>query len=456
MPISLTCSACGKRLKAPDQLAGKTLPCPACREKVCIPATEEEAAISSLLKDDPPAAPPVDSEEDRADETPPSAKPQAARPHVAIRPTATLPPLTGNELPLWQRHLHWILVLTLIPLAYSLLTHKSDKGDEESRLERTFKNASPETRERLARVFKNLGEGKGSIDDLFDALPDHKFAGALLPRNTWMHWGFALISVTLFMGFALMLAWNNAAQPPHLLGIGVFTATVGLLFLLLVQWLAAASQGVWLTGGNIFVLIFYIVKLIGFSYQAALDSENGFFLSFVGFTLGVGFCEEVCKALPLLWYYRNRNGQSWRGAFLWGLASGAGFGVAEGLMYSSRHYNGVSGGEMYLVRFISCVALHALWTGSVGITLNQKQELIQQELAWYEYIPPLFLIVGIPMVLHGLYDTLLKKEMTAAALGVAVLSFLFLAFQTSRLHGDDDEEAQEAMLREYKRRKALG
>jgi hypothetical protein len=29
------------------------------------------------------------------------------------------------------------------------------------------------------------------------------------------------------------------------------------------------------------------------------------------------------------------------------------------------------------------------------------------------------------MVLHGLYDTLLKKELNGAALGVAIVSFLF-------------------------------
>lgn len=75
-------------------------------------------------------------------------------------------------------------------------------------------------------------------------------------------------------------------------------------------------------------------------------------------------------------------------------------------------------------------------------------------MSWYDYIPHLVVIVGVPMVLHGLYDTLLKKEMQAGALAVAVCSFLFLAFQISRLHGADDEEAKAAMLREYKRRRA--
>src|SRR5262249_20877134 len=156
--------------------------------------------------------------------------------------------------------------------------------------------------------------------------------------------------------------------------------------------------------------------------------ENGFFLSFIGYTCGVGLCEEVVKALPLFWIYRRGTEQTWRGAFLWGLASGAGFGIAEAIMYSGRYYNGIHGPEIYLVRFISCVALHALWTGSVGITLNQRQHLIQEDISWYEYIPRVVLIVGVPVILHGLYDTFLKKDINAGALAVAIGSFLWLAF----------------------------
>jgi hypothetical protein len=44
--------------------------------------------------------------------------------------------------------------------------------------------------------------------------------------------------------------------------------------------------------------------------------------------------------------------------------------------------------------------------------------------------------------------------MNAGALGIALLSFVFLAFQIYRLHGADDEEARKQLLREYKRRRA--
>jgi len=268
-----------------------------------------------------------------------------------------------------------------------------------------------------------------------------------------MHWLFGLGAAALFFTFIVLLGHGTANQL-QLLSAGLFTATIGIMFLLAVQWLASWSQGVWFHGRSILVILFYIVKLIGFSYQAAADPENGFLLSFVGYTLGVGFCEEVCKALPLLWTYRRPSKQGWRSAFLLGLASGAGFGIAEGIMYAGRFYNGIGGSGIYLVRFLSCVALHALWTGSVGITLNQNQSMIQRDMPWYEFIAPVFYIVAIPMILHGLYDTLLKKEMNALALVIAVLSFLFLAFQISRLRSEDDEEADRALLREYKRRRA--
>jgi RsiW-degrading membrane proteinase PrsW (M82 family) len=456
VPIAITCAGCGKRLKARDELAGKILPCPNCGHRVQVPETDEDIA-SYLLQDeatavpDPPAAAAARvTADDEPAPRPRSATPPSAKPH---KPAAvSLPQITSNEPPMWLRHLHWLLVLALLPLALSLLG-ADDQGDLEKRFEDTFKDSPIDVQLRLVQMEEKLEKGEATKADLFSLMPGHKLKGAFLPHGSFAHWGFAAGSAVLFMTFLLLLSAQKTAQPLNLLGIGLFTATIGILLLLVLQVAANWSQGVWLRGGNIVVVILYIVKFIGYSYQAALDPDNGFFLSFMGYTLGVGFCEEVCKALPLLWIYRRTPLQSWRSAFLWGLASGAAFGISEGIMYAGNYYNGVSGPSIYVVRFISCVALHALWAGSVAVTIHQKQEMIQGEISWYEYIPRLYFIVGVPMVLHGLYDTLLKKELNAAALAVAVLSFLYLAFQISRLHGEDDKEAKEEMLREYKRRR---
>jgi RsiW-degrading membrane proteinase PrsW (M82 family) len=335
----------------------------------------------------------------------------------------------------------------LIPLAVSLLQKREDE-DFLQRLIDSIEQAPADSQARVGQAIK-----EGSLEDVFRALPDHKLRGAFLPRDTWRHWLFTFGAAVLFFTFLLLLSIEGSAAPQHILAVGLFTATVGVLFLLAVQAVAEWTQGVIIIPRGIVGILFWIVKLIGFSYRAAADPENGFFLSFLGYTLGVGLCEEICKALPVIFKYRHPNEQSWRGAYLWGLASGAGFGLAEGVIYAGDFYNGISGPGIYFVRNISCVALHALWTGSAAITIHQKQRWFQQEMAWHDWLFRIVAVVAVPMVLHGLYDTLLKKEMNALALAVAVFSFLFLAFQISRLRGVDDQAAHEDMLHEYQRRR---
>jgi RsiW-degrading membrane proteinase PrsW (M82 family) len=131
-----------------------------------------------------------------------------------------------------------------------------------------------------------------------------------------------------------------------------------------------------------------------------------------------------------------------------------GFGVAEGVIYSVNYYHGIVGPGTYVVRFVSCVALHALWTGSVAIAVQQRQGLLQSAERWHDLVAPTLVYVWVPMVLHGLYDTLLKKDMNAVALLVALASFGYLAFQVSRLHGADERAAAADFLKEYKRRRA--
>jgi RsiW-degrading membrane proteinase PrsW (M82 family) len=164
----------------------------------------------------------------------------------------------------------------------------------------------------------------------------------------------------------------------------------------------------------------------------------------------VGLCEEVCKALPLLFYYRIGNQQSWRGAFLWGLASGTGFGVSEAIMYSQDFYNGIAGPSIYVVRFVSCIALHAIWAGSIGISINQRQDLLQEDWdEWWWYVLAVLRLIAVPMVLHGLYDTLLKKEYELLALLTAAASFGYLAWQISHLRHSDDEDERAAYVANY-------
>jgi RsiW-degrading membrane proteinase PrsW (M82 family) len=313
--------------------------------------------------------------------------------------------------------------LAFIPLGFQLL-QKTDE-DLGERLNRTLEHAPQEV---VARVSQIVDSEKSSLDDLLTALPDHRLIDAHLPRDTWLHWVYAMLATGLFFSILLALFPQHEVKPLKLLLVGLFTGTIGIIFLLVVQWLAQATSGVWIRGRGWITLLFYIVKFIGFSYQAALDPENGFWVSFFGFTCGVGLCEELCKALPLFPHHRDGEELNWRGYCLIGLASGIGFGISEGVMYSGNHYNGVSPGSIYVVRFISCVALHAVWTASLAVALS-KTDQWSSETDSGAYALCFFKVATIPMVLHGLYDTLLKREMSTYALLVALASFAWLVFQ---------------------------
>jgi RsiW-degrading membrane proteinase PrsW (M82 family) len=494
MPIPVLCGGCGKRFKAPDRGAGKKVPCPACQTVISIPAAAvvEEEEDEYRLADEPLAAParaaPSSSAIAAGREkigTASSGAPlhvQGGGPAAAAalsHPTGLLAatkgwvPPTRSSTPAWLRHLHWCLALAMIPLAVSIFVPSKPIGERIAQADGLPHDdrAAPPAGEGEPGAAAQPAPGGGepaaseavpldealqpmSVDDLFAALPGHKLPGALLARGSHLHWVLALVAAAGYMTFLMMLASDKSAQPLHLLGLGLFTATGGIILLFVVQGLSSIGA---VRVGGIIGLILLVLLMIGLSYSAALSPETGIVTSFLGFTFGVGLCEEVCKALPLLIYYRIGNQQTWRGAFLWGLASGTGFGVSEGVMYAQDFYNGISGPGIYIVRFVSCVALHAIWSGSVGISINQRQYLLQEEHddeEWWMYGLAVLRLIAIPMVLHGLYDTLLKKDMEFFALVAAAASFGYLAWQISQLRTSDDEDERAAYVAKYIRGKA--
>lgn len=286
---------------------------------------------------------------------------------------------------------------------------------------------------------EKIESSKAEGAEVFALLPEGKLAGAHLSRQSWMHWLYALAAAALFYGLIMALFEREETNSIHVIVVGATTATVGIFMLLAFQWFAELTQNVWMHGRSIVVLLFYLVKLIGFSYRAALDPSNGFLSSFFGFTLGVGLCEEFTKAAPVYFKLHDESSDrmSWRAACIWGLASGAGFGIAEGILYASDYYNGVATFGIYPVRFVSCVGLHAIWTAAVALMIWHNQELLSGELDWGDWLLAMLKVQGIPMLLHGLYDTLLKREMNAAALVTALASFAWLAFLISRSYASD-------------------
>jgi RsiW-degrading membrane proteinase PrsW (M82 family) len=357
--------------------------------------------------------------------------------------------------------LHWAFALALLPLCFSIVMPGETEEEFAQRLRESFEAVQPQgdpAGDASQTDESNPDESDGMTrDDLLNALPGHKLKGALLAYDSKMHWLFALLSVGFFLTFVALLASDGSANVLHLVGLGLFTATFGVAVLLVIQGLASFSAGgIRIRGGGVIALIYLVLMAIGWMYYLALSSDVGFVGSAIGFTFGVGLCEEVCKALPILAYYRmGDNKQSWRGAFLWGLASGVGFGVSEGMMYSADHYNGISGSGIYFVRFLSCVALHAVWAGSVGISINQRQHLIDEGDSddLLHMALGVLRMIAIPMVLHGLYDAFLKQQIPLLALLTAAASFGYLAWQVSNLRGEDDQDERAAYVASYIRAK---
>ena len=76
---------------------------------------------------------------------------------------------------------------------------------------------------------------------------------------------------------------------------------------------------------------------------------------------------------------------------------------------------------------ISSIGLHAMWAAAVGIMIARCRDDMQKDWEWSDLAIVVLKVQAVPMVLHGLYDVMLKKEMTGWAIGVAVLSFAWLS-----------------------------
>lgn len=487
MPIEIICARCGRAIKAAEKFAGKKVACPGCKAPVAIPLADElgefdfgsSAGAMPELADlqlseptapeqpKPPVPPPAAREvvapgaafagfSFAAGVTPAASTTAKTQKSAAKAPPPKLPKTTagGTTKSAWQLSL--LFGLALIPLALSLLL---DEDDTEERWQATEERPATEDQAALEAYETGLDELETDEDPMslseatdkaLALLPENRIDGAHLARDSWMHWLYALASIVLFL---LMLRYffdRGDAEWPHIVLVGVCVATFGVFFLLVVQFIAAVTQGWLVVSRNIFIMIiFYVFYFIGFSYNAALDPANGFWLSFFGFTFGVGLLEEFSKAMPLFFRIRAGETPNWRGCCMWGLAGGVGFGVAEGIIYSADFYNGVATFGIYPVRFVSCVALHALWGGAVGIAAYKHQHLLQREGDWGDLVAAFLRIMAVPMILHGLYDTLLKKEMNVLALLVAVASFawlLFVMWQADRVEQDAAADAQRRAL----------
>ncbi|MFM7423970.1 MAG: PrsW family intramembrane metalloprotease [Elainella sp.] len=156
--------------------------------------------------------------------------------------------------------------------------------------------------------------------------------------------------------------------------------------------------------------------------------NHGLLFRLVGFILGVGVLEELCKALPvyLLLYRPNRLNDPLSAAF-YGAMSGLGFAIAEGVAYSFRYASGLSRGQLDLgsyvaantIRFVSLPLFHAILAGIVGYFIGLSVINPSRCSALC------FVGVLIAATLHGLYNTF-----AGGLPGLLIIGFTILLFVT--------------------------
>jgi RsiW-degrading membrane proteinase PrsW (M82 family) len=428
MAIEFSC-ACGKQYKLRDELAGKKAKCARCGNVLVIPnppppepEPEPDESVDIYAVADPVV-----------EETQPQwvAQQNAQAEDQEEEAEGSTPSYATAGGRSVRDFFYLALVVALVPL---MLTTFQAHQSLRDRLRATVR-AHPEIH----------AESRGlTMHRLLEVLPEHRLEGAWLAFDSELHWLLALIATGAFFGAGLFLLPRNSTKPQHAFFTGLFTGTAGVLLLLAVQLIANFMRGRIVIPRSVVGLFFLILKGIQLSYDAANDPNSNFFVSAFGFTFGVGLCEELCKALPVLWYYRSRDEMDWRGACLWGFLSGAGFGVSEAIMYSGDLYNGVSGADDYIVRFVSCIGLHGIWAAAAAIFICKHQRLLTEPEHWLSLFFSAVALVCVPMFLHGLYDTMLKKEMDTAALVVAIVSFGWLVYLIEQFRRQEQSVAQPA------------
>ena len=161
------------------------------------------------------------------------------------------------------------------------------------------------------------------------------------------------------------------------------------------------------------LVVFFVTQLFVFTaWGFGLPNLNPFYafmktsfpINVIGYVLGVGFTEELAKAVPLLIIlYRAKEPLIPQSIVYYGLISGIAFGVWEGVEYQMT----VNAEQEYTVSFYlnilrltSLPFLHACWCGIAGYFLSFAN-------LYPKYRKGLYVLAfTIPALIHGLYDSI--------------------------------------------------
>ena len=339
MVIVVECE-CGRKLRADARLAGRWVKCPACNRAVQVPALDAPPAPQAPLQTPPAPREDLSISDAPVREGPaPFAPPRFTKPDMSAysAPRPVIAPPSDDTLAAensWRGYIFWLLLLAMIPLAVETFAGHEKAID---RINRTLQ-AHPEI---IGHVDAPDRLTRRDEERILQMLPEHRLDGAFVSNDSLIQWPLAWAAAGVFLAMVTFAIPGLPARPLTLTLAGLFTGTAGVLMLYAIQ-----------------IVGFLCVCCIGLAYIAALDPHAPIGASLLGFFFGVGFFEETIKSLPVLWLLYKHQNVPWRRACLVGMASGAGFGISEGIHYASNFYNGVEPASVYAraVPLLRCVS----------------------------------------------------------------------------------------------------
>jgi protease PrsW len=256
---------------------------------------------------------------------------------------------------------------------------------------------------------------------------DHKLIGILLLGL------FPIAALTLFRGAPQTVYWC----------FGFYFSVIWALFFyhFFTPVGATRTNAVIAFFGTGVVSMAVLLTLLGVGFETFRDSflaSPDFFIRIAANIFTVGVPEEICKLLVIL--YLLRSGPSLPSIptmVFYGLMSGLGFGIYEGMNYQmganfnsvAANSNLVTGIAVYyfenLLRLTTLPFLHAMWTaiGAYFLSLGQLYPSRRHGL-WAAAL-------GIPAILHGLHDSF-SDPVPWASFAVDFVSVFALMIYLSR------------------------
>lgn len=139
------------------------------------------------------------------------------------------------------------------------------------------------------------------------------------------------------------------------------------------------------------------------SYLYTMAKSSAMLTRFVGMFLGVGIHEELCKAVILFWLVK-RPGKLLipQTVVFYGMISGLGFGIYEGVAYQQRVNRLAGVDEAYflnIARLTSLPFLHAVWTGIAGYYVAFAALYPRRRYGLW------VLAIATPALFHAIYNT---------------------------------------------------